>query len=903
MLAPCVLTIGLTTGRFRSHLTESTINQQRGGPETLLRWLETQLGLPTPERHRASLITEYAAALDAVHPSSIARSVATDRWATASELLSRRDQLLLAGWDGRSSDCHPEVVNDLARAAEYRATSFACVAERLQGILGALDDGQTLPAHRCILVDPLAKWPRRWQHVLQRLTLEQAEEVEPQATKGTALYWAQRVIRGSQVGPCEVDQTLRCVRALSHSAAVEFIGAVLASDRAKLARTAILCEDDAVALQLDACLNRRGLPTMGASVCSRAHPALQVLPLSLALCWDPVDPQALLDFLSLPVSPIPQRAASALAAALAEEPGIGSNRWEQVFRGELCSPTNDPNGKLAQLLSTWLCGARVPHSACIPTPLVRSRCAAVAQWAAGRAMLLAASQQSNLQLIAAHQTAAAQASLLGELAESQAGELTKPQLARLIEEALGQGAEALAFIEADGGPVRVRSLSEIGECFERLVWLGVGTADAVACNWSSATVRALSRAGIALDDGSEKLSALRSAEAAGFCHITQSVLAVLIPQDEQRRRHPLWLAITGSLQATTLENPPVLENLIDQNALSQLAPFTCQLQSFKVIRSQPLRSRWCIPTDLLCDRDSVSASELADRLACPLKWVLNYQARLRSSPIARLPDPFQLKGSFCHRLLHRVFNNIQELPAADEAVARILQAFDERINFDAAPLAQPDQTLERARLRSQMENSTRLLVETLSTGGYRIVGIEVEVSGHAFGKALVGSIDCLVQRQDGREAIIDFKYGGRTKYSTLIADGRAVQLATYAYSRRSGNGKTKRAERPFPAVAYLILSDGLLLTPSGSPIDGDSNRSIIDGPAIDQVWQRFEAAIRAADGWLSGTEHVCARPHLQSSDWPQGSDIVLDQKLRPDESQAVCKYCQYTQICGIEGLS
>ena len=101
------------------------------------------------------------------------------------------------------------------------------------------------------------------------------------------------------------------------------------------------------------------------------------------------------------------------------------------------------------------------------------------------------------------------------------------------------------------------------------------------------------------------------------------------------------------------------------------------------------------------------------------------------------------------------------------------------------------------------------------------IGAEVELSGEAFGKTLIGSIDCVVEHVSGAEAIIDFKYGGRSKYHDLIKDGKAVQLATYAYSRSS-------SDSAFPAVAYLVLSDGQLFTPSGSEVNGDMNRSIID---------------------------------------------------------------------------
>ena len=56
------LIIRLTPGPLRPPLGVTTINELRGGPETLLSWLETRLGLPAPDTHRASYVTEYATA-------------------------------------------------------------------------------------------------------------------------------------------------------------------------------------------------------------------------------------------------------------------------------------------------------------------------------------------------------------------------------------------------------------------------------------------------------------------------------------------------------------------------------------------------------------------------------------------------------------------------------------------------------------------------------------------------------------------------------------------------------------------------------------------------------------------------------------------------------------------------
>jgi ATP-dependent helicase/nuclease subunit B len=788
----------------------------------------------------------------------------------------------------------PNIVRDLACAAKNGSFVFLSIADRLKRVLTALDSGQQLPSHECILSEAPDAWPATWQNVLSKLTIAAAEKIPPAARMGSALHTAQTVLRGGDLKRIELDSSFRHVQTLSQTAAVEFVAAVLANTPAELSRTVIVCEDDSLALRLDACLNRIGLPTMGASAFSKAHPVLQILPLSLTLCKEPVNPQSLLDFLSLPVSPIPRLAASVLARSLAEEPGLGSGKWQEAME-DLCSAENDPEGKLRERLDCWLFCKRVPAGAEIPKELIRSRCGLVAQWASGRALAMAKEEPPNLPLIQALQIAAGQASLLGKLAECQRSDVSAPQLARLLEEALANGVEITGFVEAESGPVRVRSLAEIDRPCHRLIWLGLGTGDAAACRWSADQFQALLAAGVDLDDGSKALSALRSVEASGLCHVQDAVLTVLLHQDIESRWHPIWLAIRELLSDKEKQNPLVLENLINADDIARLSPFTCNIQVTNIEPPQPQRPLWDIPQELIHDRETVSASELQDRLACPLKWVLNYQARLRSSPIARLPDDFQLKGTFCHSVFERVFKSGGDLPSVENAVAQVLDVFDQRLSLDAAPLAQPDKYMERQKLRKEMANATSVLIKTLASGGYRIKGIEVALSGEAFGKALTGSIDCLAEQKNGMEAVIDFKYGGRSKYQDLIKNGKAVQLATYAYGRSS-------PANTFPAVAYLVLSDGLLFTPSGSPIDGDSNRFVVDGISIQDVWEQFAAAIHNGDVWLTGDDQVPARPLLEAEHWPGGAELVLETNLKPDAVQAVCKYCDYQHICGLKEL-
>ena len=893
-IQPPRLSIRLTPGRLRARCGVSTLNELRGGPETLLWWLETQLGLPCVENHRASCVSEYAAALDTISDAVISKSMANDRWATASELLSRRDELLISGWDQTEANGLPDVVLEMARAVKRRRLVFPSVAERISRVAEALAEGQRLPEHVCILTDGADRWPRRWQAVFSHLNLETFTDAAPAAAEGTALRAAQNVVHGGKDSKVESDSSLRYLQTLSQTAAVEFVAATLAHKPDQLERTVILCEDDQLAMQLDACLLRYGLPTMGASASSPAHPVLQVLPLSLTLCCQPVDPQSLLDFLTLPLGPIPRRAATALASALTVEPGLGSSEWEACF-DKLCSAENDPEGKLRERLTEWLFCTRVSQNSRISTKLVRDRCASVARWATGLAIAMEADEAPQVPLIRALRVAAGQASLLGELAESQGSELGEPQLARLIEEALSIGVEAVGAIEAAGGPIRVRSLAEIVDPCYRVIWLGLGTGDAAACRWSTDQLEALRRCGIDVDDGTNSLTSLRTAEARGLCLVENSLLAISLPSDMEQRWHPVWLAVRTILAFGTLEQTPVLETLINQDLVLTLEPFTFATESTEVQPPQPVRPLWSVDPALLRDRDTVSATELEDRLACPLKWVLRHRANLRPGSIAQLPDDYRLKGNFCHRILEYALNDGGVLPPVDEAVARVEQLFDDRLELDAAPLAQSDRYRERQSLRRELANATRVLISTLASGGYRIKGIEVEIQGEAFGKPLAGSIDCLIEHVNGSEGIIDFKYGGK-KYEQMIAEGTAVQLATYAYSRSIATGR-------FPAVAYLVLANGLLFTPSGGPINGDGGRTIVDGPEIRAVWEQFRAAITGAEEWLTTNGEIPARPLQESDDWPAGATIVLEADLKENEVQSVCKYCDYQHLCGLRQLT
>jgi hypothetical protein len=855
----------------------------------LLGWLETQLGLRTVEVPLSDRIAQVASVLEDVRPPTLVRSLERDRWATARECLRRIDELLLCGWTGADSDDLPSLVRDLATVRAAMRHPFPSMAERLAQVNEALERCQRLPTHLCVLADPVERWPKLWQMVLGRLDTDTIPGANPRGRAGSSLAAVQGHVLNGTVGPAKIDDSLGWVQGLSVSAACETVAAMLAQEPDKLESTVICCEDPDVAVMLDSSLHRAGVPTCGVSITTTGHPASQVLPLVLRLCWRPVDPADLLDFISLPICPLPRHATRRLAEALVEQPGLGSWAWEGA-RAALEEPEHDPDGKIAKVLAEWLDVERREWGQPLPATLVRDRCGKVAQWAMGRASIL--EEGADTALVEALHRAAGQASSVGELVEMKGGEISEPQIARLLETTSGAGVVLQPQGAEAGGPRIVGSLADIDRTYTRLIWLGLSTADAPSCRWTALDLASLRAHGVDLDDGTRQLEAHRAAERSGLALVEDTLLAVGLPTDQEVRPHPVWLQIKDSLEKAGIKEPVQLEDVLAGVPDGVVSPWKIPVSERDVTAPQPPRPTWSVEPGMLWDREHRSATSLETRLACPLKWVLTYNAGVRPSPIARLPGSFLLKGRFCHQVLEKVFGGGGSPTDAQAAADAVGSCIDERIPLDAAPLAQPAVTAERIELRSELVAATKVLVEALHAGGYQVVGFEQEIDCDLDGRKLVGSIDCLVATPDGDEALIDFKYAGRKKYPALLQEGRAVQLATYARSRAEARGV-------FPSVAYLVLKDGVLCTPAGSAMKGAAN--VLNGPAISEVWDRFEKALADADAWLTGAEPVPARPLQPRDEWPPGVEMVIEE-TKGNETPQVCTYCDFGVLCGMKGV-
>lgn len=875
---------------------EASLLSIGGGPKQLLDWLETQLGL-VPQRTPQSIrISQYANLLDRLgENTSYGRSFAVDRWATATDLLNRRDELRMAGWKGEDVEGLPSVVRDLAKVEKEIAAVYPGLPERLERIAKALEQGQSLPPHEIVLFERCEQWPPLWRPILAKLSAVPTGSVVPLAAPGSTLMELQKQVISGEKKQTNFDSSFRWLQCVSRLEACQVGVQLLASEPSRLSRTTVLCQDELTAFLLDGCMAQAGLPNLGARLNDPHLPILQVLPLALRLLWEPVDPAILLDFLCLPVSPIPRKAAGRLAEALVEQPGYGSDAWQKTV-AELTEQGADPEGDLRKRLNSWFEIQRYAIGQPLPAAAVAAVCGRVAQWAAGYAAVLDDDAVSSVLM-----ETAGQASMVSELACSVGGLVSEPQLGRLLDTAMDKPNGFCAHSAVAGGPRLITCLGELHTPCDRLIWVGLGATDPRSPHWTSLEVTQMRACGLEVDDGRIQTAAIRDAESRGFAQIRSCLFAISIPFEKELRLHPVWLQIQNALGDKQPALP--LARAFVKEPMEDFSPWSPVVDSYTIVPVPDALEEWEVERGLLSTPQRSSATELADRLGCPLKWMFEHAAHLYSSPIARLPKDATLLGNFSHSILAAVFGSRGDLPSTEEAIAQVERLFDESLPRNAAPLAQPWAIVHKTRLREELKNSTRVLVEALRSAGFRIVSMEKQIEAELDGRPCIGYIDCLTENQSGAELIIDFKFYGEKKYRNLLSDGRAVQLATYAAMRAAEKNSTK-----IPIVAYLILSSGIMLIPQADAPPGLKRvQHLKDAPPIGEVWQRFIKALRGSEAWLHGDEPVPSRPRQSPGKWPDGADMVLDgpnsKGEMPDISeQTVCKYCNYGMLCGARRL-
>ncbi len=773
----------------RDSLGEITV-----GTNGMLGILEAQLGLVADLIPQARRIVQY---LDCLKKADHARrfyhnSLETDELGTAATLLSWRDTWHLHGWSGQIESNEGRLTD----MADVECLAKVCVSssegERLDAICQVMS--RRTPAIRSVtLTTPMAHFPKRWQQVLSGLPVEYLPFVSKPGD--LFLHALQNRLQRAQAGEIfapedklifNMDGSIRVVRAETRLLASRWLADRISAGVAD----GVLVASDAL---LDDILVSAGEARHGMSESSAFRPALQLLPMALALLWAPLDFNVLTSFLSHPISPVRGYARRKLAGKFADQPGIGGAEWDKALH-DIAVHYGD--AEVHEEITTWVDHPRFDRNAGVPLTEVMVRAQKLAHYFHVR--LIDQDEAKRASWHAGFSQTSGFISAIEQLQQNGVTMIRQRQLQKLLTEATARGSSNPKLVAQTGAMGLANDPAALIESFEQVFWWQpVAGALVKSYPWSVAEIRALSISGVELPDISDLLERIALDSLRPVLAAEKQLVIVLPPREMEV--HPAWQMIES------------LVTHIPEYSLEQSFKDTAsELQSCCVVphTSLPeLRRWWQLPDNLTVprmERESFSSLELF--LFNPYQWLLRYPAGLKSSNILSVSDGFLLEGKLAHALIERLFVLPDSLLMTDGEISDWFDAeFPLIIETQGAVLLMDGRRADYQGLRYALRRALSRLLTQLKSADVSKVHAEMELNGIFPGGKILGYADLVISNQHGQQAIVDMKWGGVKKYSTRLAENTQLQLGIYAELLRQQSAN-------WPDTGYFVLSEAKLLT-------------------------------------------------------------------------------------------
>ena len=604
----------------------------------------------------------------------------------------------------------------------------------------------------------------------------------------------------------------------------------------------------------------------------------------LGLAWEPVDPDLLVQFLTLPSSPVPAEAREDFRKALNKAPGYGSHAWKEARTSVIDKIRKrygaDRAAETNQKLQDWMDDVvRIPAHREMPVTKAIQLTRQVEDWTNERAH---AGETDSFFLQAKEQ-----ASIMSQLLDLHPHDtITRSELGRLLFDVLQTGVSYDLGRKEQGSINVVASPASMFDEVPVVLWwqcVGASVPAPPPRFWSEEEVRALESAGCQFLSPTDLL--LDNAHAWRRPVLCAKEKLILV-QPEQvfgkpQESHPIWNEVAMKVAPTEAEQLSIVANIDSLLAGKHLRAASNQFIKDSLPEGKP---SWHIPEMYLKPRIMESPTSLETVLGCPLRWVLRYKAGLYEPLIGVIPERQLLYGNLAHRLVENYLKDFigRTLPDPDTAAMTIGKRFDESVGAEAAPLIKPGMDRERIYVRQTLVDATRSLITLLGQGGYQIDSVENKHSDSFFLGPLGGRTDLIVRRaRDGMSGIIDLKWSSDKRSIQALKDGIAIQLAIYSYLARTKDS--------WPATAYFVFPTGQLYSTNDADFPGCVR---IPGPSEKETWDNMMRSIKDLRSTLDkGAVHVPCFSQDSEEETPT-NEVQQGMKLEPP-----CKYCEFQLFC------
>ncbi|MDZ4834585.1 MAG: PD-(D/E)XK nuclease family protein [Candidatus Melainabacteria bacterium] len=565
--------------------------------------------------------------------------------------------------------------------------------------------------------------------------------------------------------------------------------------------------------------------------------------------------------------------------------------------------------QLAQL-KAWLEPAQLfDAQEGMPTSVILEVCDRVRKHAQMRANTLVDSL-SLIQLQVFSITAVYADTLAATVAASQAEFITRSQLLRMIESAMGDGYAPVAPHASPWTPVD--HPGQIVDSPDTVIWWGFVDfkTHGFSYPWSQAETEFLSKHGVLLDNPQSFVVREAKSWSRPIDASTKRLMLVK-PRTVAGRTvaaHPFFHEIASAFEATPHS---VREKFIRQAHQVYTQPETNLLN--KTIRSSKVELRippsprpiWKVKAKTFAARVE-SATSLERLLGCPMSWLLKYQANLKIGNLLSITSGEQLSGILAHAVLGGIFSD-EDWQQQGDIEQHSDQLFDELCPKMAAPLLLPGSSLERQRLRKAIGEAAVNLSALIKQAGFSSVVSEAGKNATVDDVALTGQIDLVLKHPDNHDFVIDLKWSRRAPHRRReLSEGRSIQLALYTHLLKRETGIPTSG-------GYYMISQRQLFSTSKGPFP---NHTFVDGPKLDHTFESLLAnskqhLIHLQAGTVYATGLNAESEMVNVVEDFGAVDIVADDEPEerasrvPDITLALeppCRICDFGRLCGKKGF-
>ncbi|MCC6461744.1 MAG: PD-(D/E)XK nuclease family protein, partial [Saprospiraceae bacterium] len=750
------------------------------GPKKLLAWLESRFGLGGyPENTDYLRIELYRQALSqwletAPQPPFFAASFEADRFATAAVLLTRRDELRLAGWSFEASGQVPTRLADLAAVERFflqkiqnpeagatawgEADRWALVFEQL-GL-------RTSGIQQVVLHEPETLLPVLLRRVLQQLRRHGVPVGAATASAGASpasdLGHVQQRLKnpGLEKKQAANDGSLLILRARRDSDAAVFMAQWLAQNPG-WQPVFLLPELSRV---LEQALLLEGFPAMGVLSASLARPSLQVLKLAPAFLWEPVDVFKIMEFVTLPVKPLDDGLALEIARVMAEKPGLFSDTWFAAVLGYL--ERGELPARVREQYEFWFGRRRYRSDSPAPKRDAIELYDYLFQWA--RTVV---EETKNTSFLVLAEQARRVRDLLQTLPETRLSFLELERIVRTIYEPA-----PVQLQPAETG--RFEYLHQAGalvQPVDTLVWWNCLFDSTVPSPdvWPQAEREWLATQHIELDDPFQQGQRRLLQNQRPVLNTRERLILVVPEQADGAEAQPSLLL--SDIEAAFGDCRGLMFNLdqeTDRQALLRLGA----IPQREWLTSRP--SSRAVPQLRISAPEHLEPSEyetptnLESLFYYPHRWFFRQKLRLFPASLLRVTRDHTLLGSLAHRffeLLLKEDNCLEwDKPTVHDWIDQRALGLLER---EGATLMLYGREPERNQFLHRVKHAAWSLLSLLRQDGWAVWATEFPLEGNFAGLPVRGKADLVLRRGESEWAIVDLKWSGARRRREMIRNG------------------------------------------------------------------------------------------------------------------------------------